>query len=95
MRILGIIAAILALVLILAGCGSSKTLVVEETTRVAMPPAALWECPDIIVPESFDSQADVADYVLVLYESYAICQDSLEDVRAWLIEAEKITEDSK
>ena len=92
MRILGIIA--LALTLTLAGCGSGKTLVVEETTRVAMPPAALWECPDVVMPESFGSQADVADYVLALYESYQVCKESIEDVRAWLIEAEKITEDA-
>jgi len=93
MRILGIIA--IALTLTLVGCGGGKTLVVEETTKVAMPPASLWECPDIVMPEEFASQADVADYVLLLYESYAICKDSLEDVRAWLIEAEKITEDGK
>ena len=90
MRILGII----VLALTLAGCGASKTLVVEERTKVAMPPAALWECPDVHLPETV-TQADVADYVLVLYEAHQICKNSLEEVRAWLIEAEKITEDSK
>jgi uncharacterized protein YcfL len=93
MRILGII-AILSM-LALAGCTSKKTLVVEETTKVAMPPVSLWVCPKRAMPASFDSQADVADYVLSLYESYQICKDSLEDVRAWLIEAEKIAEGSK
>ena len=93
MRILGIITVVLALTLV--GCGSNQTLVVEETTKVAMPPAALWECPDVVMPESFGSQADVADYVLSLYESYQVCKESLESVRAWLIKAEKITEDGK
>jgi hypothetical protein len=90
MRILGTI----VLALTLAGCGVSKTLVVEERTKVAMPPASLWECPDVQLPETA-TQADVADYVLVLYEAHQICKDSLEDVRAWLINAEKITEKDK
>lgn len=94
MRILGIIVVALAL----AGCGTNKTLVVEETTRVAMPPAGLWECPDApVLPEDLATwtQAEVADYILQLYEAHEVCQDSINDVRAWLIEAEKITEEGK
>jgi hypothetical protein len=94
MRILGIIVVALAL----AGCGTNKTLVVEETTRVAMPPAGLWECPDAPRPPDGHlswTQAEVADYVLQLYEAHEVCQESIKDVRAWLIEAEKITEEGK
>ena len=65
MRILGIIAVALALTLV--GCGGGQTLVVEETTKVAMPPAALWECPDAPILNETHltwTQAEVADYVL-------------------------------
>ncbi len=88
--------AIILLCLGLASCGGIKrTLMIEETTKVAMPPDALWECPDVVIPADITMQSEVADYVLELYEAHQVCKDSLEDVRAWLIEAEKITEDSK
>ncbi len=90
---------ILAIILLsvgLAACGGTKqTLVVEEHTKVAMPPEALWECPDVLLPETITLQSEVADYVLELYQGHQICKQHLEDVRAWLIEAEKITEESK
>ena len=84
--------AIILLCLGLGACGGTKkTLLIEETTKVAMPPSALWECPDVHLPETV-TQADVADYVLQLYEAHQICKDHLEAVRTWLIKAEKITE---
>ena len=92
MRIL----AIILLCLGLAACGGiKKTLVIEETTKVAMPPEALWECPDVRLPSDITMQSEVADYVLELYQGHQICKQHLGDVRAWLIKAEKITEDSK
>ncbi len=92
MRIL----AIILLCVGLASCGGTKqTLVVEERTKVAMPPDALWECPDVQIPADITMQSEVADYVLELYEAHQVCKDSLEDVRAWLIKAEKITKDGE
>lgn len=92
MRIL----AIIVLCLGVAACGGTKkTLLVEETTKVAMPPAALLECPDVRLPETITTQAEVADYVLELYQGHQVCKQHLEAVKAWLIEAEKITEEGK
>ena len=88
--------AIILLCLGLGACGGTKkTLLIEESTKVAMPPDALWKCPDVLIPEEITSQAEVADYVLELYEAHQLCKESLEDIRAWLIKAEKITEDGK
>jgi len=61
-----------------------------------MPSESLFRCPDLpMVPDDVDSMTDVdvADYLLRLYESGKICKESLEDVRQFLIEAKKITED--
>jgi hypothetical protein len=92
MRIL----AIIALCLGVAACGGTKnTLMIEETTKVAMPPAVLLECPDVRLPETITLQSEIADYVLELYQGHQICKQQLEAVKAWLIEAEKITEDGK
>ena len=90
------ILAAIPLILMLAACGGTKnTLMIEETVKVAMPPDALWECPGVQIPADITKQSEVADYVLELYEAHQLCKDSLEDVRAWLIEAEKITEKDK
>ena len=58
-----------------------------------MPPAGLWYCPDIPEPPAGKyTQAEVADYVLRMYEAHKICDAALEDVRAYLEEAKKVTE---
>lgn len=88
--------SLIVVALALSGCGGTKkTLLIEETTKVAMPPDALWKCPDVQIPADITMQSEVADYVLELYEAHQVCKESLEGVRAWLIKAEKITEDGK
>ena len=90
------ILAIIPLMLVLTACGGTKkTLMIEETVKVAMPPAELLECPDVRLPENVTLQSEVADYVLELYQGHQICKQHLEAVKAWLIEADKITEDGK
>lgn len=93
-RILAII--LISMSLGLSSCaGSKKTLVVEETTKVAMPPDALWKCSDISPPPKGEyTQAEVADYVLRLYEAQQVCKASLEAVKQYLIDAKKITEEN-
>jgi hypothetical protein len=92
MRIL----ATIPLILMLAACGGTKnTLMIEETVKVAMPPAELLECPDVRLPETVTKQSEVADYVLELYQGHQICKQHLEKVKTWLIKADKITEDGK
>lgn len=91
-RILAIGAAAL-FSLSLAGCGTNKTLVTEEKHIVVMPPEGLWDCPDVPEPPSGTyTQAEVADYILKLYQTHQICQDSIEEVRRYLVQAQKITE---
>lgn len=86
---------IIVLALSLIACGSTKkTLAVEEKHIVVMPPEGLWDCPNVpLPPEGVYTQADVADYVLRLYETHQVCQDSIEDVRSYLDKAKQITEE--
>lgn len=91
MRIL----AIIALSLFIVACGSTKKqLSVEEKRIVVLPPEGLWNCPDAPQPPSGAyTQAEVADYVLKLYESHQICEASLEAVRDYLERAKLITDE--
>lgn len=84
---------IIALSLTLIACGGKKTLAVEEKSIVVLPPIALWNCPNApLPPEGVYTQADVADYVLRLYEAHQVCEASIEAVRRYLEKAKKITE---
>jgi len=89
MRIL----VIIALALSLMACGGKKLLSIEERHIVVMPPEGLWDCPNApLPPEGVYMQADVADYVLKLYEAHQICEASIEAVREYLEKAKLITE---
>jgi hypothetical protein len=89
MRIL----AIIVLALTLTACGAGKTLVVEETHIVVMPPEGLWNCPNVPAPPSGGyRQAEVADYVLKIYEAHQVCKAAIEDVKRYLEQAQLITE---
>jgi len=83
--------AILALVVFLSACGN-KTLQVKERRIVVMPPEGLWYCPDAPEPPSGDyTQAEVADYVLQLYEAHKVCDAALDEVREYLENASRVT----
>lgn len=83
----------IVIVLMLTAC-NHKTLQVKEKRIVVMPPEGLWNCPDAPEPPSGDyTQADVADYVLQLYEAHKVCDAALDDVRAYLEKAKKVTEE--
>ena len=87
------ILAIIMLSLTLMACGG-KTLHTEEKRIVVMPPEGLWNCPNMPTPPAGDySQAEVADYILMMYQSHQVCQASIVAVRAWLEEAKLITKD--
>ncbi len=87
------ILTIIALVLLLSACGG-KTLHTEEKRIVVMPPEGLWNCPNMPTPPDGDySQAEVADYILMMYQSHQVCQASIVAVRAWLEEAKLITDE--
>ena len=87
------ILTIIAVVLLLTAC-NHKTLHVEEKRIVVMPPEGLWNCPNLPSPPDGEyTQAEVADYVLRMYESHQICQASIVAVRAWLEEAKLITKE--
>ncbi len=89
MRIL----VIIALALALTACGGKNTLSIEEKHIVVMPPEGLWNCPNApLPPEGVYTQADVADYVLKLYEAHQVCEASIEAVRRYLEKAKLITE---
>ena len=87
------IIAVIALVLMLSAC-NHKVLQVEERRVVVMPPEGLWNCPNMPTPPAGDyTQAEVADYILMMYQSHQVCQASIVAVRAWLEEAKLITEE--
>ncbi len=84
---------IIALALSIMACGGKKILSVEVQHIVVMPPEGLWDCPNApLPPEGVYTQADVADYVLKLYEAHQICEASIEAVRKYLEKAKLITE---
>ena len=87
------IIAVIALVLMLSAC-NHKVLQVEERRVVVMPPEGLWNCPNMPTPPAGDyTRAEVADYILMMYQSHQVCQASIVAVRAWLEEAKLITEE--
>lgn len=87
------IIAVIAIVLMLSAC-NHKILQVEEKRVVVMPPEGLWNCPNMPTPPAGNyTQAEVADYILMMYQSHQICQASIVAVRAWLEEAKLITEE--
>ena len=86
---------ILALVaaFLLVGCGTKPTLVKEEKHIVVQPPEGLWNCPEAPQPPPPGAtQAEVADYILRLYQNQEVCKESMEEVRRYLEQAQKITE---
>lgn len=83
---------IVILALMLVACGGGKTLQVKEKRIVVMPPEGLWECPDAPEPPIGEyTQAEVADYVLRLYEAHKVCDAALDKVREYLENAAKTT----
>ena len=89
MRIL----AIAALALALTACGGGKTLVTEQTHIVVQPPEGLWNCPDSPAPPpSGSTQAEVAEYILQLYQAHQVCKSAIANVRQYLEQAQLITE---
>jgi hypothetical protein len=83
------------LALTLTACGN-QNIKIEETRIVVMPPASLFDCPDTPAPPviSVDTtQAEVADYVLKLYQNEQVCKKALDDVKAYLEQAKNITND--
>lgn len=91
MRIL----VIIALALTLMACGGPKRVLdIEEKRIVVMPPEGLWNCPNApLPPEGVYTQADVADYVLRLYEAHQVCEASIDAVRGYLERAKLITDE--
>lgn len=85
----------LLILLTLSGCGGLKRiLVTEEKKTVFMPSEALWVCPDILDPPSGEyTQAEVSDYIIYLYGTYLVCDESLDNIKKSLEEAKKITEE--
>ena len=84
---------IIAIALLLTACGGGKTLQVKTERIVVMPPEGLWHCPDAPEPPSGDyTQAEVADYVLQLYEAHKVCDAALDDVREYLEDAKRETD---
>ena len=88
--------AVVILAGLLAGCGTNQQLVREEKRIVVMPPASLFNCPGTPAPPAPKdgvalTQAEVADYLLQLYQNQQVCQQALDDVKAYLKQAEQIT----
>jgi len=92
------ILAVSTLLVILLGCGTTQGPVVVRTqTVVVMPSESQLRCPELpAVPTNIESMtdADVADYILELYKTGRICKGSLEGVKNFLLEAQKITRES-
>jgi hypothetical protein len=85
--------ATIVMVLLLSACGPKALLQVKEKRIVVMPPEGLWYCPDIPEPPAGEyTQAEVADYVLRMYETHKVCDAALDNVRAYLEEAKLVTE---
>ena len=83
----------IVLAFMVAGCAGNKNLVVEKQHIVIKPPEGLLKCPDVPKPpQNAQTQAEVADWVLRLYQTHQVCQQALKDVENYLEQAERITE---
>lgn len=80
--------AMIILVLMLGGCGTTKSILVPTTERiVVLPPEHLTSCPDIprmLTGEELRTQADAARNVEILYNAAIKCRDNLDSTRNWL-----------
>lgn len=88
-----VIAVILMLGMVSA-CSATKPNMVRTQTIVVMPSESQLRCPDLpVVPSNIETMTDVdvADYILELYKAGKICKGSLEGVKDFLLEAQKIT----
>jgi hypothetical protein len=88
-----IIAAIVMLGM-LSACSTVKPNIIKTQTIVVMPSESQLRCPDLpVVPSNIETMTDVdvADYILELYKAGRICKGSLEGVKEFLLEAQKIT----
>ncbi len=83
---------------LLAGCSSApKPFITRTKTVVVMPSESQLRCPELpTVPENIETMtdADVAEYILELYKTGRICKGSLEGVKSFLLEAQKITRET-
>ena len=89
--------AIAVVLSVLVGCGTTKPLITRDRSVVVMPNEAQLRCPDLpMVPTNIErmTDTDVAEYILELYQTGRICKSSLEGVRDFLLEAQKITQDA-
>jgi hypothetical protein len=78
----------------LSACGTVKPNIIKTQTIVVMPSESQLRCPDLpVVPSNIETMTDVdvADYILELYKAGRICKGSLEGVKEFLLEAQKIT----
>lgn len=78
----------------LTACGTVKPNIIKTQTIVVMPSESQLRCPDLpVVPSNIETMTDVdvADYILELYKAGRICKGSLEGVKEFLLEAQKIT----
>lgn len=92
------IAIVISLALLLAACGGgSKQVLIKQTEqKVVMPPASLFECPDMPpLPEGEYTQREVADLLLQMYQRGQICKASLKAVKDYLEAAKEIVEQGK
>jgi len=86
--------AAIAMLGMLSACGMTKTNIMPTETVVVMPSEAQLRCPDLpVVPSNIETMTDVdvAEYILELYKAGRICKGSLEGVKDFLLEAQKIT----
>jgi len=86
--------AAIAMLGMLSACGTTKPNIIRTETVVVMPSEAQLRCPDLpVVPSNIETMTDVdvAEYILELYKAGRICKGSLEGVKDFLLEAQKIT----
>ncbi len=86
--------AVIVMLGMLSACAANKPNIIRTQTVVVMPSEAQLRCPDLpVVPSNIETMTDVdvAEYILELYKAGRICKGSLEGVKDFLLEAQKIT----
>lgn len=73
---------VLVMGLMLAGCAEPNPALVVHKNVVHVPPAALFYCPVSTLPQSFTSNAQVAQALNTTYGNNVVCHNNMNALRS-------------
>ena len=75
----------------LAGCNDSVQVVKHNNYIVVTPPAVLFKCPTVTVPNTDKlTNKQIALFVLAQYQANTVCRNNMEAIKDYVNKAKKI-----